>query len=729
MTTPGQFNLSFKEPSKLKLTDLSRIGKKTAEKLIDRGIRSPEDLLLFIPRKYRPLYQHISGPEMVRAQASQVKFFGRVIRVTVPPRHSRAPVEVGLDVGGEFFKLIWFHMNRRSFTNIFRDGLWLRVDGKIDWERGAPTMAHPNFEVLGDTEPEPGEALIRLEPVYKSMEGINDSAVLRALNDAAQKLLPEALDIVPSAILERRGLPGVREALETIHMLDGRGARTGIEDFRAELTRARNRLVFEEFFTLQRKLARDYVLERRAAQAPRLGERELGRDFVRRLPYTLTGDQKKAIATIAEDLNRRAPMRRLLQGDVGSGKTVVAFMAAAIAVGSGAQVALMAPTDILAKQHLRGARALFKDLPIRVEQLTGSQPAGERSAILERLNPLGDADTRPHAGTDTERDQPNLQLWDASDTNDNGNDKGERIDLLIGTHALFQADVSFESLGLVIIDEQHKFGVEQRQALMKKGVDPHFLAMTATPIPRSLAHAVFGDLDLSVIAEKPPGRKPIRTFLRDRAAAQKVYQYVHDRVLETGEQAYFVYPMVEASEAVAGRENVTDSAEALANGPFKDLRVGVLHGRMDAAAKDRTMRQFAAGDIQVLCATTVVEVGVDVPNATMMVIESPEVFGLSQLHQLRGRVGRGSADSMCILLAGYGLTEEAEKRLTSFSATEDGFALAEIDLQIRGPGEFLGVRQAGLPEFRFGDVLRDAELIEWARADARQELFGDAGSA
>ncbi len=698
---PGRFNLTFEVDPGVKLTDLAGIGRKTAERLGEREIFSAQDLLLFIPRKYRPIYRHVSGDRMVRSRAGYGQFHGQICRVNIPPKRSRAPVEVLLDVDGHEFKLIWFNMNRRGFTRIFEVGKWLYVDGKIEWDRGLPTLAHPNFDVVGTKTPARPEPTVTLEPVYTSMEGISDATLRSALVEAAELLLPRAVDIVPRRLLEHHGLPGVSEALETIHMI--REFDT-TDAFRAALDRARNRLVYEEFFTLQRKLAEDYVTERRAANAPRCTERELGRDFVRKLPFALTGDQKDAIATIAEDLGRRAPMRRLLQGDVGSGKTVVAFMAAAIAIGSGQQVAMMAPTDILAKQHLRRAQEMFEGLGIDIALLTGSQPAGERNAVLERLKAPED------------RQRPEQSLF---------GDDDERIDLVIGTHALFQDDVDFDALGLVIVDEQHKFGVEQRQALLGKGVDPHFLAMTATPIPRSLAHAVFGDLDLTVIREKPPGRKPIRTFLRDRSRAQKVYDYVRQRVEETGEQAYFVYPMVEASEAVAGRRNVTDSAEALANGPLASLRVGILHGRMDSQTKDRTMQRFAKGDIQVLCATTVVEVGMDVSNATVMIIESPEVFGLSQLHQLRGRVGRGSADSMCILLAGFGLTDDAEERLTSFSSTEDGFELAEVDLQIRGPGEFLGVRQAGLPEFRFGDVLRDSEWIDKARRDARRELLGD----
>jgi ATP-dependent DNA helicase RecG len=698
----GRFSLQFDGEPNLALDQFRGVGRKTVERLQERGITDAAELLLFIPRKYRPVQRFTDAASIFDAKASHVEIHGQIANITKPQRHSRAPVEVLVTRQGREFKLIWFNMNRSSFTRMFEPGKWMRIEGKVDWERGIPTLAHPTFDMLGSHTPSEPEPRVELEPVYTSMEGVSDATVRSAILDAIVNILPDAVDVVPERLLRQRELPTVQEALETIHVAY---EIPGVERFRDQLTRARHRLVYEEFWTLQRKLTEDYVRERRSAKAHRCEQRELGRDLVRRLPFKLTGDQNDAIGTIADDLAARAPMRRLLQGDVGSGKTVVAFMAAAICIGSGHQVAMMAPTDILAKQHLRTARELFDGLDVNIGLLTGSLGAADKRAVLGGL-----------AGEPSET--TNAELFDDGDT---------KIDLVIGTHALFQDDVAFDSLALAIVDEQHKFGVEQRQALLAKGRDPHLLAMTATPIPRSLAHAVFGDLDLTVIREKPPGRKPIRTFLRDRSAAPKVYDYVRERVQETGEQAYFVYPLVEASEAVAGRKNVMDSAQALANGPFSGLRVGILHGRMDDEAKDQTMQRFARGEIQVLCATTVVEVGMDVANATVMVIESPEVFGLSQLHQLRGRVGRGSADSMCILLAGYGLTEDAEERLNSFAGTDDGFDLAEIDLQIRGPGEFLGVRQSGLAEFRFGDVLRDSELIEWARADARRELLGDAG--
>ncbi len=415
----------------------------------------------------------------------------------------------------------------------------------------------------------------------------------------------------------------------------------------------------------------------------------MGRSLVRQLPFCLTGDQRDAIATMADELERRVPMRRLLQGDVGSGKTIVALMAAAIAIGSGSQVAMMAPTEILARQHRRKVETFFADLDLETAFLWGSQSAGERRDAAQSIA------------------------------------SGE-ADLVVGTHALFQKDIAFQNLGLIIVDEEHKFGVEQRQALMALGDDPHLLSMTATPIPRSLAHAVFGDRDLSLIREKPPGRKPVRTVLRDRHRAPKVYQYLGERIADSGEQAYIVYPLVEASDAVSHRQNVIDGAQELKNGPLAHLSVGILHGRMPGEAKDQVMQRFADGHIDVLCSTTVIEVGVDVPNATLMVIENAELFGLSQLHQLRGRVGRGEAASMCVLLAGLGLTDDARQRLHAMIDTDDGFDLAEIDLQIRGPGEFLGMKQAGLPEFRFGDILRDAQWMLKARRDARRLALGDA---
>jgi ATP-dependent DNA helicase RecG len=683
----GYFELTFEEEPELGLEELRGIGPKTAEKLADREIADQAELLMFVPRKYRRIARHLPGPEVAARRSSYVELVGKVTGKQEPARHSRRPFEVHVTVDGELFKLLWFNMPFGGFARRFQPGKWVAFEGEVDWQGGTGSLSHPDTDIT-KTKPSTRQPEVELEPVYTSMEGVADSRVRGAIEQAAEALLPRAVDVVPARLRRQHDLPTVAEALRTIHLLRPVDDPEGFGD---EVTRARARLVYEEFYTLQRKLAEEYVAERRAASAPQCEARDLGRAIVRELPFELTDDQKAASKTLAEDLGRRMPMRRLLQGDVGSGKTVVAFLAAAICIESGQQVAMMAPTDILAQQHLRTAEELFAETDVELELVSGSLGAADRRKAFERV-----AD-------------------------------GE-VDFAIGTHALFQEDVEFDRLGFVIVDEQHKFGVDQRADLLGKGEDPHLLAMTATPIPRSLAHSVFGDLDLTLIREKPPGRKPVRTFLRDRTAANDVYRYLRDRIDETGEQAYLVYPMIESNPEVANRRSALESAEHLANGPMSDLNLAVLHGQMGDETKNRTMQRFADGEIDALCATTVVEVGMDVSNATVMVIESPEVFGLSQLHQLRGRVGRGSSDSICVLLAGYGLTPDARERLTSFADSNDGFVLAEKDLEIRGPGQFLGRRQSGRAEFRFGDLLRDQQLLEEARRDARGEVLGDAGA-
>lgn len=681
----GRFELVFATPQLLGLEKLKGIGAKTAQRLKDRGILDQGDLMLFMPRKYRKCGHFIPGSDLVQMRMGYVEFQAPIVNVRLPTPNTKQPVEVMLNYEGQYFKLIWFNLGKsRSFTSQFQLGDWLHVKGNVDYSRSVPVMQHPDIDIIGPRTPAPKDDYISVEPVYPSLDGVKEKILRQAQVQALERLLPELGDIVPGDVLKKHDLPGVGQALKIIHVLDDQH---DIEHFQHQLTRAKNRLIFEEFYTLQLKLARDYAAQREAAKAPECSDRDLGRQMVRQLPFDLTGDQQKVMGTIAKELDRTLPMRRLLQGDVGSGKTVVALMSAAIAIGSGVQVAMMAPTDILARQHLKRAEEFFEGLDLEMGFLGGSLGAKEKRDILSKLA-------------------------DGS------------VSLVVGTHALFSDDVAFKNLGLVLVDEQHKFGVEQRELLLAKGEDPHLLSMTATPIPRSLAHAVFGDLDLSIIREKPPGRQPIKTYLRDRSKAPDVYKYVRERIESKGEQAYFVYPMVEASEAVPDRKNVTEAAKELAEGPFADLRVGLLHGRLDPTEKARVMQEFSDGDLDILCATTVIEVGVDVANATMMIIESPEVFGLSQLHQLRGRVGRGSASSMCILLAGFDLTKDAHERLISFSKTDDGFKLAEVDLKIRGPGLFLGVRQAGHAEFRFGDLGRDAALLEAAREDARERILG-----
>lgn len=681
---PGRLLLSLRSSKDTSLQSLPGVGPATANKLKARGITDQLELLLFLPRKYRPTYRFYPGPEMLRQRAEWIEAIGKVTAVIPQSRHSRAPFEIHLDVDGAEFRLLWFRLPYPGFDRKFLVGRHVHFEGKVDHDRMVAQLSHPSVEVLKEA-PQSTPA-IELQPVYSSMEDVHDSIIPKIIAATAQNLLPHLHEKFSPQILQSYELPSLTEALQLIHVLT---PQSDPDTFYQELQRARHRLIFEEFFDLQSALTYRYVAERRGARAPRCSERELGRALFRNLPFNLTDDQKRAIATIANELDSTVPMRRLLQGDVGSGKTVVALLAAAIAVANNIQVAMMAPTDILAHQHLRRVEEFCRDLPIHFASLTASLSTADKRTTLKGL-------------------------------------KDGSINLVVGTHSLFQEGVEFQNLGLVIVDEEHKFGVEQRKELTSRGQAPHLLAMTATPIPRTLAHAVFGDRDLTVLKEKPPGRKPIKTVLRDRSRAPRVYDFIRQEVEANDGQAYIVFPLVEANENLANRKSVMEGAQELANGPFAGLKVGILHGRMDASAKADVMQRFASGDLQVLCATTVIEVGVDVPNATIMVIENAELFGLSQLHQLRGRVGRGDRDSLCILLASLGLTEDAHRRLQAMVQTDDGFVLAETDLAIRGPGEFLGMKQAGLPEFRFGDILRDAHWLRIARQEARRQILGDA---
>ena len=682
----GRFELVFMEKKLLGLDKLNGIGPKSAKKLKERGILDQSDLLLFMPRKYQRIGHFASGPDMRYQRFGNVEFMAPVAHVRLPAPNSRQPLTVTVDCDGQLFKLIWFGgMTKSSSLRGLEPGIWLHIKGSVNYDKSFPELSHPTIEILTQSNPLIPQHSISIEPVYPSLDGVKDAILRRAQLQALEDLLPALGDIVPRDIVERHRMPGIAEALRIIHIME---PQHDVEAFFEALARAKKRVVYEEFYTLQLKLARDYAAQRAECQAPIITDLELGRELIKNLPFKLTGDQRRALKTIADELGSNVPMRRLLQGDVGSGKTVVSLCAAAMAIGSGQQAALMAPTDILARQHVKRAEQFFEGLDVPIAFLGGSLNAADKRQALQQIE---DGSAR----------------------------------LVIGTHALFQESVVFQELGLVMIDEQHKFGVEQRNELLAKGTDPHLLSMTATPIPRSLAHAFYGDLDLLVIREKPPGRQPVRTVLRDLSRAPRAYEYIRERVEESGEQVYFVYPMIEANEAVAGRKNVTENAKLLSETYFKGLRLEILHGKLDGEEKARIMNAFAAGEIDILCSTTVIEVGVDVANATIMVIESPHVFGLSQLHQLRGRVGRGEAASMCILLANRDLGEDAVERLVSFSQTDDGFELAEIDLKMRGPGLFLGERQAGQAEFRFADLERDKDLLLLARQDARRQILGD----
>jgi ATP-dependent DNA helicase RecG len=518
----------------------------------------------------------------------------------------------------------------------------------------------------------------RIVPVYGLTEGLPQRPMRVLLHTAVELAAAEAPEPLPEAVRLRHELPAAAEAYRAIHFPET------AEDAEA----ARRRFVFEDFLLLQVGLA---LRRRREALRPghviappgRLVERLLAA-----LPFALTAAQRRVWEEIRADLARPAPMNRLLQGDVGSGKTIVAVMALLTAVEAGFQAALMAPTEILAEQHLGTVRALLEPLGVPVALLTAGQKGKVREAALAAV-------------------------------------QGGAAPVALGTHALIEEGVAFRRLGLAVVDEQHRFGVLQRASLRAKGQHPDVLVMTATPIPRSLALTLYGDLDVSVLDELPPGRQRITTAWRTEPKRREIYEFIRGE-LAAGRQAYVVYPLVEESET-ADLKAATAMAGRLSTEVFPEFRVGLIHGRMGIEAKDTVMRAFKAGEIHVLAATTVIEVGIDVPNATVMLVEHAERFGLAQLHQLRGRVGRGSGRSYCILLASAHPSDEGRQRLEAMVETQDGFRIAEADLQIRGPGEFFGTRQAGLPEFRAANLLTDGRLLETARQEALSLIAEDPG--
>ena len=543
-------------------------------------------------------------------------------------------------------------------------------------------MIHPEFDRLGKA----GEGELvhtgKIIPLYPSSEplgqaGFDSRGFRRVIHALLKKYGGEVTESVPEALVSRLGLLPLRPALTAIHFP---------ADFNA-LQSAQRRLKFDELFFMELMVA----LRRRHQHESTGGIRfetvgDLTRKLVESLPFSLTEAQKRVLRQIRADMKSARPMHRLLQGDVGSGKTVVALITMLIAVENGYQGALMAPTEILAEQHYLTIRGMLEALGVEVVLLVGGQGRGEREQLLESI-----ADGRAR--------------------------------IVIGTHALIQESVDFHQLGLVVIDEQHRFGVMQRAELRGKGINPDVLVMTATPIPRTLTMTVYGDLDVSIIDELPANRKPIKTFWREQSRRSRIYHFVRNKVAE-GAQAFVVFPLVEESEK-SDLKAAVETFERMGESFFKDFRLGLLHGRMNPAAKDEVMAAFKRHEIQILISTTVIEVGVDVPNATIMVVEHAERFGLTQLHQLRGRVGRGPSQAYCILIAYGVLTADAQMRLDTLVATSDGFKIAEVDLQLRGPGEFFGTRQHGMPELKLADPSRDMKLLQLARDEAFQLVQED----
>ena len=558
----------------------------------------------------------------------------------------------------------------------------------------------PQFEMLGDAEGNGAEdkaatslEVGRIVPIYESAGQGRVTArwFRRVIRTALDDLTPELAEAIPAAVRERLALVSPREALWKVHWPE---AGESFEDLQSSRTPAHIRLIFEELFFIELGLE----LKRRQQKAQtgiafQLDDRV--RQAIKKiLPFHPTAAQKRVLKEIADDMQKPHPMRRLLQGDVGSGKTIIGFQAAIIAIENGCQVALMAPTEILAQQHYFSARRILENAGYRIVLLTGSLEADRKREIRRHIA------------------QGNAQL-------------------VIGTHALLEEKVEFAKPGLVIVDEQHRFGVLQRLKLMKKSgegsddknpAEPDVLVMTATPIPRTLALTLYGDLDLSILDELPPGRTPIVTRRITDDRSPEVWDFVRKQVAK-GHQVYVVYPVIAENEESELKAAVKMYRE-LSGKVFADLKVGLLHGRLDSDLKDQVMRMFQKGELQILVATTVIEVGVDVPNATVMVIEHAERFGLAQLHQLRGRIGRGAAKSYCILMTGGKVTEEGERRLDAMVRTNDGFQIAELDLELRGPGEFFGTRQAGMPSFRVANLIRDRQLLELAKREAAAVMAG-----
>jgi ATP-dependent DNA helicase RecG len=642
------------------------------------GLRTVEDLLYRFPIRYEDR-GHVQTIASLR-HGQTIAIVGRVtssgVRATRRPGFKIFEALVADSTGG--VRASW--LNQPFLRDILMNGVQVVLFGTVESRGSGLQLTNPQYEILDDEDSETVHTG-RIVPVYEKAGSMTTKMQRRLVYDALQQLPDELPDPLPDAVAVRLGLPSRRAALLAAHFPPADVPVGALNQF---ATPAQRRLIFEEAFLFQSGV----VARRRGVQAEskpatiRVDDRI--RESARQvLPFKLTPGQRQALKEIVDDLQRPQPMNRLLQGDVGAGKTIVALLAALVAMENGLQVAFMAPTEILAEQHFASISRLLLASRFRVTLLTGSTAGAARQAELARIA--------------------------AGET-----------DLVVGTHALVQGIVEFSRLGFVVIDEQHRFGVLQRASLRAKGARPDVLVMTATPIPRTLALTLYGDLDVSVIRDRPPGRLPIRTTAKPEGRRDEIYAFVREQ-LDAGRQAYVIYPLVEESEKI-DLKAATEMADHLAHDVFPQYRVGLLHGRLKADVKDRVMREFATGETQLLVSTTVVEVGVDVPNASVMLIEHAERFGLSQLHQLRGRVGRHHHQSYCVLLYQSPLSEDGRERLRAMTETTDGFEIADRDLRLRGAGDFFGTRQAGLPTFRLIDLVRDRELLELARREAEQWL-------
>jgi ATP-dependent DNA helicase RecG len=664
---------------------LRGVGPQRAAILEERGIMTAGDLLGYLPFRYEDRIRFTKIAEIIPGQVCTILGEvtlggGAAVRFT---RGRGAIFHVAVRDGSGQLHARFFHGG--YLQGRLKEKQRLVLHGKVEVDQYRPgrlEMVNPQIEIIGAADGGSENASAdstevgRIVPIYEAIGAISSRMLRRIIYAILQDFEGNISDPLPAELLERYRFPTRRDALLYAHFPPKDENVELLNTFRAP---AQMRLIFDEFFYYQLALALRRQKEHHARGiAMRVREEKIRGALKRMLPFKPTAAQKRVLAEIAGDLEKPYPMHRMLEGDVGSGKTIVALEAATIAIENGYQVALMAPTEILAAQHFLSARRIFEPLGYHVELIVSGRKKAEKEAIVERIG------------------------------------SGE-AQFIVGTHALIENPVMFKKLGLVIVDEQHRFGVLQRKRLIDKGAAPHVLVMTATPIPRTLALTLYGDLDLSVIDEMPPGRTPVETRWTSDDRLAGVWEFLR-REIANGHQAYVIYPVIEESkqELKAAKEEY----ERLAKAVFPNLKVGLLHGRLKNEEKESVMQQFRAGQLQILVATTVIEVGVDVPNATVMVIEHAERFGLAQLHQLRGRIGRGSEKSYCILIAPKSIEGDAKERIETMVATSNGFEIAERDLKQRGPGEFFGTRQSGDAAFSFAQPLRDHEILEHARREA-----------
>jgi len=669
--TISGMNAPDQSPAQMLATPVQFIkgaGPRRVELLKRLGLRTVRDVLFYFPRDYQDLSDERDVPDLEEGRLQSVR--GAVEEIDLRSTSSGGCIlGVLVRCRGGHVRAIWF--NQPTMRERFSYGQRVLLSGKPKYEGLIWQMTHPRVETLDAEEPAG-----KLQPVYPLTEGLQQWEMRRIVRSAVETYNDLLNEVFPQPYLEEHDLWPLRRALPAIHFPDDQEG----------LRRSRRRFVYQELFILQLALAlkRTQQHERRKA-TPLEATAKIDARITRLFPFELTAGQRESIAEIAADMARPMPMNRLLQGDVGSGKTVVAVYAMLLAVAHGYQAAMMAPTEVLARQHAQTLDKLLAASEVRRVQLTGGLPAKQRGEILRRIA------------------------------------AGE-VDVVVGTQAIIQDDVAFDKLGLVVIDEQHKFGVRQRAVLKRAGLDPHYLVMTATPIPRTVTMTLFGDLDVSTLRDSPPGRQRVNTYCVGEEKRAGWWDFLRKK-LDEGRQAYIVTPLVDESVQTEAA-SLEETYESLANGELAAYRLGLIHGRMGAAEKDAVMDDFRGGEIQALICTSVIEVGVDVPNATLMTIESGHRFGLAQLHQLRGRISRGSFPGFCCVFA-EPQSPEAAQRLKALESSTDGFELGEIDFRLRGPGDLFGTRQHGLPPLLIADLLHDAETLEEARRDAQAFVAAD----